>query len=164
VGFDKPFPLSTILDSNGLNDTLWCFASLPECINIAIDFALFCTKEASTHTNDERVHTCINMTEKYLKGDVSLEELLIAGDDADTASLSNGYPTASNYAALAANNTANLVTTSDNDVMNMVSFALDMVACATVSAATYAATSNYGEVRAAEVHKQTEYLRKLLDG
>lgn len=164
ISFDKPFPLSGILGSNGLDDTLQCFTVLSEYLDIVVDFAIFCAKEASTHTDDKRVHTCINMIEKYLCGDVSLEELLIAGDAADTASLGGAAYTARTYAAKAAADTVSLVTTTGDDVVPQVSYALDAVVCATIHAATNAVTCNYGDMYTAEVHKQTKYLRTLLNG
>ncbi|QZI93141.1 hypothetical protein SIPHO049v1_p0016 [Vibrio phage PS14A.1] len=39
---DKPFPMSSILDSNGLDDTIWCMRCLPEHAELWIEFACWC--------------------------------------------------------------------------------------------------------------------------
>lgn len=39
---DKPFPMSSILDSNDLDDTVWCIFCLPEHEKVWTDFAFFC--------------------------------------------------------------------------------------------------------------------------
>lgn len=40
--FDKPFPVSPILESNGLDDTLWVLRCLPEHNNLWCKFACWC--------------------------------------------------------------------------------------------------------------------------
>ena len=71
----KPFPLSSILDSNGLEDTLWCFRCLPEYRDNFVEFTLFLIKHAERYTNDKRVPHCKDVIRKYLRGEVNTEEL-----------------------------------------------------------------------------------------
>ena len=40
--WDKPFPLSTILDSYGLMEALLCMTALPEYKSLVVDFVFFC--------------------------------------------------------------------------------------------------------------------------
>jgi hypothetical protein len=45
--FDKPFPLSSILDSNGLDDTLWVLRCLPEHDSLWRLYEVWCARNAA---------------------------------------------------------------------------------------------------------------------
>ena len=45
--WDKPFPLSTILDTHGLLEALSCMIVLPQHKDLVVDFALFCANRVS---------------------------------------------------------------------------------------------------------------------
>ena len=148
--FNTPFPLSTLLDINGFGDTIRLFRCLPEHKSVFEKFAISCVKKASVHIDDERVHNCINIIEKYLKGEATLDELLAAYEGAENAS-------------------------HDPDAYDTVAFIVARVATYVVRDAAY--EYYYDAVRAAariavdtatdattERQNQIEYLRKLLDG
>ena len=135
--FNKEFPLSSVLDFSGLDDTLGCFRVLPEHKGILEKFSLFCAKEAGTYTSDDRVHNCINGIENYLDGEISVEELSAIIDANDDSTASPLLPIAI-YAAKTA------------------------ITSALICAATYTAKAvNYA---IDEKEKEIAYFRKLLDG
>jgi hypothetical protein len=78
VGLDIEFPLSSILDSNGLEDTLLCFNALPEHIDIPKRFALWCSQLVRNLMEDEISFSALNVVERYLDGDATIEELKTA--------------------------------------------------------------------------------------
>ena len=45
--WDKPFPVSTILDSFGLMEALLCMTALPDYKWLVVDFAIFCATRVS---------------------------------------------------------------------------------------------------------------------
>jgi hypothetical protein len=102
LGLDRPFPLSSILDSNGLDDAILCFAALPVYIEIPKRFALWCAREVQHLMTDERSVNALDVAERYLDGNATLKELSAAIDDADAAvACSRGadYACATAYAA-----------------------------------------------------------------
>ena len=83
-GEDKEINLLTILESNGLNDALWCLrATLQDCDKeerlIACEFA-----ESVLHVfeakrpNDDRPRKAIEAAKKFANGEISKEDLLAA--------------------------------------------------------------------------------------
>mgnify|MGYP001560150706 CR=1 FL=1 len=92
-GQDKPIPLTTILDSNGLSDTLWCLrATLPE-VDVARDklARLLACDYAERALNREREQgrepdprswDAIRVSRAYANGETTQEELVAAGDAA----------------------------------------------------------------------------------
>lgn len=51
---DKPFPLSSILDRNGLEDTLWTLQCLPEYNWLWRKFAVWCARQVEYLMKDQR--------------------------------------------------------------------------------------------------------------
>ena len=73
---DKPFPVSSIIESNDLEDTLWTIGNcFPEHKRILQEFALWCARQVEHLSDDERVKQCNDVTEKYINGDATLNEL-----------------------------------------------------------------------------------------
>ena len=81
---DEPLAFSTILESNGLDDALWCLRSLPEKYHgriwlMACDFA-----ERVLHiyekrySGDKRPRVAIETSRRYALGNATQEELAAA--------------------------------------------------------------------------------------
>ena len=79
IAYDKPFPLSLILDANidgeGLEDTLWCFRCLPEYESRFLKFVTSCKNTVFNLLEKEETRNCVRMLGKYLEGGLTLEEL-----------------------------------------------------------------------------------------
>ena len=84
---DELLELTTILESNGLEDALWALRTVDgkdkEIRLMACDFA-----ESVVHlANDERCNRAIEVSRKYANGDATQEELYAASDDAMDAAM-----------------------------------------------------------------------------
>ena len=72
---DEPLPLSTILKSNGLADTLWCLCTLPEHEREWRLLAVAYARRVEHLMTDERSITAIDVAERYANGDATSEEM-----------------------------------------------------------------------------------------
>ena len=176
VDFDKPFPLSEILDVGGLEDTIGCFYSLPEHKDVFVKFALFSAKSANVLTSDERVRTCITAVEQYMKGNLSAEEVTTAIEHAQDSTY---------LGAQAIIQIAMYVLAPPRDVGNITyaSYTMCVAHAVRIAASVAYNTRKYipnphaydapsftcdtldaDTARSHEVQKQVDYLRTLLDG
>jgi hypothetical protein len=95
--YDKSFPLSSILDSNDLDDTLWCLDLLPEHNNLWRKYAWWCASQVAHLTDDKRVHDCLAVVLRHSEGKATDEELRVARKGAAAAAA--GTATAAAWAA-----------------------------------------------------------------
>ena len=154
---NKPFPLSIILDSNGIEITLRCFRALREHKSILEKFALFCAKEASTRTDNKVIHKSVKMLEKHvLKSNVKVEKLqdIYKAVCNVVSNAKIGHCTVDNYASHAVKNAIETILITD----------IVAAANAAESTAYYTATYPVKTSVDEEVKKLTDYLRKLLNG
>jgi hypothetical protein len=88
---DKPIPLTTILESNNLNDTLWVLDNAPLEVEgakiLRFYFSAWCARQVlpiyeKEYPNDSRVSDCINTVEAFAKGEATQEDLADARDAA----------------------------------------------------------------------------------
>lgn len=79
---DEEFPLSVVLDSNGLDDALWCCRCLPEYDREWRLFAVWCARKVQHLMTDQRSITAIDVAERYAIGDATDDELHAAWDAA----------------------------------------------------------------------------------
>ena len=70
-----PFPLVTILQSNGLDDTLWCLRTITGHDKEIIRFALSCAQEVRHLMTDQRSLDALDTLERPLESPLSREEL-----------------------------------------------------------------------------------------
>ena len=82
---DMPFPLSSLLDSNGLADTLWALRCLPEHDALWRKYAVWCARQVEHLMTDERSCTALDVAWRYACGEATEEELGAAGAAADAA-------------------------------------------------------------------------------
>jgi hypothetical protein len=143
LGMDIEFPLSSVLESNDLEDTLWCFEVLPKHIEIPKRFAIWCAREVQHLMTDERSVNAINVAERYLDGNATLEELK-AAVRAAAAVARAAYAATATYASSAA-------VAADTDASSAA--AVDR------AAATARSTANIAKARQKKINK----LREMLD-
>ena len=85
VGMDAEFPLSDVLDSNGLEDTLWCLHCLPEHDNLWRLYAVWCARQVKHLMKDQRSIDALDVAERYARGlatDAELSAALAAAEAA----------------------------------------------------------------------------------
>ena len=75
---DMPFPLSSLLDSNGLADTLWALRCLPEHDALWRKYAVWCARQVEHLMTDERSRTALDVAWRYACGEATEGELRAA--------------------------------------------------------------------------------------
>jgi hypothetical protein len=141
---DKPLEISTIVESNGLDDALWCLRAVEgEDRKIRL-FAVWCARRVQHLMTDPRSLKVLDVAEAYANGTATLEELEEAWDEAAKA-----VRAAAGYAAWDAAGEA-------------AGYAAWCVARqAAFGAAGYAAWQTFDEVREAEIQAQTKELLRI---
>jgi len=105
---DAEINLLTILESNGVQDTLWCLrATVQDSKRIAAQLAIEFAAEVlpifeARYPNDTRVRDCIQGARDYLEGKITLEELLVLRRAAYAAAAYAAYAYAAAAGAAAA--------------------------------------------------------------
>jgi len=108
---NKQLSLLTILDSNGLDDALWCLRAIEGRDKEIRLYAVWCARQVQHLMKDPRSLAALDVAERYANGEATEEELAEAGAAAwaaagaaratgDSAGDSAGY--AAGYAAKAA--------------------------------------------------------------
>lgn len=76
---DAPISIADILESNGIDDALWCLQAVKgydrEIRLLAVDFA----RSVEHLTDDPRVKTCNDVAERFANGLATTDELEAAG-------------------------------------------------------------------------------------
>ncbi len=72
---DEPLPLTTILQSNGLDDALWCLHTITGYDKEIIRFALACVQEVRHLMTDQRSLNVLDALERHLESPLSKQEL-----------------------------------------------------------------------------------------
>ena len=76
---DEPLSIITVLDSNGLDDALWCLRAVPGHDREKRLFAVWCARQVQHLMTDARSITALEVAEHYANGLASKEELAAAG-------------------------------------------------------------------------------------
>ena len=82
---DEEFPLLTVLESNGLDDALWCTRCLPEYDKEWRLFAVWCARKVEHLMTDERSRTALDVAERFANGKATKKELKVVRDNAFVA-------------------------------------------------------------------------------
>jgi hypothetical protein len=82
---DEPLPFATILESNGLDDALWCCHVAPEYAKQWRLFAVWCARQVQHLINDPRSLAAIDVAEQYAHGRATDKTLAAARDAAGDA-------------------------------------------------------------------------------
>jgi len=73
--FDSPFPASSILDSNGLDDTWWVLRCLPEYGSLWRLCAVWCARQVQHLMTDPKSIDALDVAERHAKGLATDQEL-----------------------------------------------------------------------------------------
>ena len=75
---DEPLSLATILESNGLDDALWCLRAVPNCGKEARLFAVWCARQVQHLMADPRSLSALDVAERHANGKATDEEFSAA--------------------------------------------------------------------------------------
>ena len=95
---DDPLSLITILDSNGIDDALWCLRAVYDHDKEIRLFAVWCARQVQHLMTDRRSVAALDVAERFANGDATKEELDAAGDAAGAAA-GDAARAAAGYAA-----------------------------------------------------------------
>ena len=79
---DAPLAYSTILESNGLDDALWCLRAEPQHASIWRMYAVRCARRVQHLMTDECSLQALDVAERHARGLATDEELAAAKDAA----------------------------------------------------------------------------------
>lgn len=98
---DEPLSLLTILDSNGVEDTLWCMRVVTGYNRELRLFAVWCARQVQHLMTDPRSIAALDVAERYANGLATDEELQVARARAARAAAyaTRAAPYAAAYAA-----------------------------------------------------------------
>ena len=82
VADDEILPFETILESNGLDDALWCCRSAPEYDREWRLYAVWCARQVQHLTVDVRSINAVDVAESYANGLTTAEDMGAACDAA----------------------------------------------------------------------------------
>jgi hypothetical protein len=82
---DEPLPLLTVLDSNGLDDAIWCLRAMPEHDVLWRHYAVDCAERVAHLLTDDRSREALRVARRYAMGQATEEELAAARKAADAA-------------------------------------------------------------------------------
>ena len=78
VADDEPLPFSIILDSNGLEDVLWCCRTAPEYDKVWRLYDVWCARQVQHLMTDPRSLNALDVAERHANGQATDEELSTA--------------------------------------------------------------------------------------
>ena len=82
---DEEISILTILDSNGLQDALWCLRAVEGKDREIRLFAVWCARQVQHLLTDKRSLDALDTAERYANGDATVEELNSARSSARAA-------------------------------------------------------------------------------
>jgi hypothetical protein len=82
---DEPLAITTILDSNGLDDALWCLRAVEGHDREIRLYAVWCARQVQHLMTDKRSLDALDVAERYANGQASEEERAAAEDAAEAA-------------------------------------------------------------------------------
>jgi len=80
---DEPLSLITILDSNGLDDALWCLQAVDGHDREIRLYAVWCARQVQHLMTDQRSIDALDVAERYANGLANENELAAASDAAE---------------------------------------------------------------------------------
>ena len=101
---DEPLSLLTVLESNGLDDTLWCLRAVSGYDREFRLYAVWCARLVVHLMTDQRSLVALDVAERYANGQATGEELAAAASGAVAAAAVtwNGGAAAESVASIAA--------------------------------------------------------------
>jgi len=147
---NEPLPFTTILISNGIRDAIWCLRVLPDYDLKVMEFKLRCARRVEHLDKSGSARTCLDVVEKFIKGEAAAADLqhaaaayatAYAAADAAAAAYAAAYAADAAYAAAYA--------------------AADAAAYAAADAYAAAAAADDDAAAAAEREYQTAIFREI---
>ena len=99
---DEPLSLLTILDSNGLEDALWCLRAVEGYDKDIRLFAVWCARQVQHLMKEQRSLDALDVAEKYALGEATEDELKAARAACDAAASDAAWSAAASDAYWAA--------------------------------------------------------------
>ena len=84
---DEPLALATVLESNGLDDALWCLRACDGIDREARLYAVWCARKVQHLMADPRSLAALDVAERHADGEATDAELAAASDAASDAAL-----------------------------------------------------------------------------
>ena len=75
---DEPLPFSIILESNGIDDALWCCRAEPQHAKEWRLYAVWCARQVQHLMSDPRSVAALDVAERYANGKATADELAAA--------------------------------------------------------------------------------------
>ena len=82
---DEPLAITTILDSNGLDDAIWCLRAVEGYKKEIRLYAVWCARQVQHLMKDQRSVAALDVAERYALGKATEDELRIARNAAWSA-------------------------------------------------------------------------------
>jgi len=82
---DEPLSLVTIIDSNGLDDALWCLRAVEGYDREIRLYAVWCARQVQHLMTDQRSIDALAVAERYANGQATEDELTAARAAAEAA-------------------------------------------------------------------------------
>ena len=82
---DDSLSIVTILESNGIDDALWCLRAVKGRDREIRLYAVWCARQVQHLNTDPRVSACIDVAERFANGEATDEERAAAGGAARDA-------------------------------------------------------------------------------
>ena len=82
---DEPLPIIAILDSNGLDDALWCLRAVKGHDKEIRLLMIWCARQVQHLMTDKRSLNALDVAERFANGEATQGELKAAHDDARDA-------------------------------------------------------------------------------
>jgi len=82
---DEPLNIKTILESNGVDDAIWCLQAVEGKDKEIRLFAVWCARQVQHLMTDKRSLDALDVAERFANGLASEEELRVARDAAGDA-------------------------------------------------------------------------------
>ena len=79
---DEPLSIITVLDSNGLDDALWCLRAVESHDREIRLYAVWCARQVQHLMRDRRSIAALDVAEQFAYGQASHADLAAAGDAA----------------------------------------------------------------------------------
>ena len=79
---DEPLSIKTVIESNGLDDALWCLRAVEGCDREIRLFAVWCARQVQHLMTDQRSLNALDVAERFANGEANDEELKAALDAA----------------------------------------------------------------------------------
>ena len=157
---DEPLDLLAILDSNGLDDALWCFRAVEGCDKEMRLYAVWCARQMQHLMKDQRSIDALDVAERFAHGAATRAAWAAARAAAWDAACDAADAAADAAAGAAAWAAADAARVAADAAADAAAGAAAWTAAGAARAAADAAAG--AAARAAAMAKQEKHLREIL--